>query len=528
MSDFLKGLMSKAKAWVWDEKSEVPPPVEKTEEHAVRHDLIDHLTWQSMTNSTPKLRSAIERVTEQHESAPPAFEDLFNLLYQGAPSWRSREEMRPEFGANHDLLQKLSETDEFAALHRDTRNDEYSTTFAMLALEKELSEAFEKVADARQREQQAAEQAQQAQQGLQDAMARAQAAADGQGGDPYDTEKRLEAAVQAMEQGQGALEDAQADTEAAGDVSGLGNAAAKAGKDLSDERKAMAGWGQGPGDLQHLSFDERRAVAERLNGPELKALSEILGTWRPAAATDRTRKLQHPPAVSYEYEMGNDLTRMVFSEYLNLGVPELEEQMWIRHAKHALLLKKPKNEEKAGKGPIILVCDESSSMGESLGPYTRELWSKALAVCLADQARQGKRDFTYIGFASGGEIVRIDFPGGSTPVDKIIELATHFFNGGTSYEGPLALAMEITKQYAKAGDARPDIIFATDDECRVSGAFVEEFKQARFATEARCYGIQIGGGSGYDNAMHLLTDQCISIDKLNPGPDAVSDLFRNI
>ena len=88
-------------------------------------------------------------------------------------------------------------------------------------------------------------------------------------------------------------------------------------------------------------------------------------------------------------------------------------------------------------------------------------------------------------------------------------------------------AMGIVDSYLKAGKPSPDIVFITDDQCRVPAEFVTQWREMRERSDARCYGFQIGG-SPYSNTMKDLVDRSVSLSKLNAHPEGVADLFRTI
>lgn len=520
MSSYIERLIEQAEAgWDWDaELADLTPP-EPTEDHAVGRDFFDRMEWSGMHDSIDRLRQEIDRVAAEHPQAPPAFEDLFNLLYQGDPTFVEAEQMLPEFLANLDLLQGLAQTEEFKMLQDQTRYDAYSAVFAVLEMEDQLRRAFESVKDKREAQQQAAQAAQEAAQGLAEALAQ------GQQGEALDG--AVQAAQQAAaDQAKAAADHATAQRDA---MNNLTSGATQAKSSLDEEDSMMGGYGVGDGDLQKMSFQERQALAKKMRNSRLKKFAAMLGQHRPFADAERRHKVKHAPAEVHDFTLGNDLTKLVPSQMQMLAMPETEELFWLRYVRRELLVKEVRGEEHLGQGPIVVVCDESLSMDAALDVHgnTREAWSKAVSLALCDQAKASGRDFTYIGFASERQQVRIDFPGGRSPIEKVLEFTEHFFSGGTHYERPLTMALETIAEHTAAGRDRADIVFITDDECRVPAAFIEAFRTARTKAEAKVYGIQIGRTS-LDNALTNLCDRVISITKLNAGPEGVRDLYRQI
>lgn len=529
MSDFLKRLIEEAESGFldWDKgvEEELLAP---DKPNAVEADSFDKLAWNMLQESVPKIGAQEERLVEElGETLAQALEDLFNLLHQGDPRFTSKEEMLAEYEINLVVLYDLSESEEFKALYHETRYDEYATAFAMLTMEEFIRTAFEKVAEQREQMQQAAQQQDEAMQQLQQAVDEAMQP-------DADEDDAAQAIQQAMAQAQAAkdaVENARSQGQQAAQdaVEDLRQAAAEAKREIDEENEVLRGWGAEDGDLQRLSYDERRALVERLKNNRLQRFHKMLGQFRPFAQAERQRKVKHLPEEFVGYELSNDLTRLSESEMTSLAVPELEDGFWVRWAQHELLTKKMHGTEKQGQGPIIVVCDESYSMTSTLDAEgnTREMWSKAVSLALCDAARRGHRDFFYIGFSSENQQWRLDFPGGRAPIEKIIEFTEHFYGGGTHYERPLSDAMDLIVEYEQQGRPKPDIVFITDDDCYVTEEFVSEWRVLKERAEVTVFGIQIGG-SGYRNAMAELSDRVITINQLTAAPEGVKELFREI
>jgi uncharacterized protein with von Willebrand factor type A (vWA) domain len=514
VSDYLRKLMQQGKESLWDDDGWSVAPEVPQSIFTVKHDSFDEMTWKMMQDQIGALRDAVRSLAEDHGTSEEAQEDVFNLLHQTDPRFRDRPEVKPTHVAQADLLQAMADSEVFEQLRDRTVLDEYGTAFAQLCLQEPLREAFDEMAKA-----QEAQQA--AQQGLSDAMAQASMA---------QTEDEQNAATQAMEQ---ALDGVQAADDAATDAGqqhteALTDVVEKAGDDLRKEAETFASYGYSDGDLRTMDFEERRALAQRINDSRLSQLANIIGPHRFYADAERRRKIKHAPDETYDVEMGNDLTRLVPGELTNLAVPELADQFWLRWAKHGLLLQRKRGTEKAGMGPVIVVCDESYSMSEVLDDdgNTREAWSKAVSMALADAAKRGKRDFTYIGFSSAGQQWQRTFTGGAMSIDDIIEFTSHFFNGGTHYETPLAMAMAQVEEYERLGKGKADIVLITDDECKVSPSFIDQYADLRRRTETSLYGLQVGEPKF--GTLKTLADRTMSITKLTSSPEALRDLYRSI
>lgn len=517
MSEHLDKLIAQAKGDdFWADPSKAVAPPARTEVNAVRHDRFDRFSWLTTLDQVPALQEQVEEAAKKHETGRAGQEDLFNLLNQGDPRFTELDRMKSEYVAQHALLDQMFHGEDFSYIRSHTKYDEYNTALAMIAMKDRMEDALDTVDEIN-------EALAVAQEALDEALANAQAAqAAGEG--EQEAAESLQEAMDAMAQQQ-ADADAQSGKAQAMLTKGVKDATDK----IEAEQQMMSGYGLEDGELQRMSFAERRALAERLDRGKVARLANLIGTFRQFADAERRRKVTGAPAEIVDVVLGNDLQRLVSSEMNNLAVPELEEQFWVRWSQQGLMQWETRGAERAGKGPIVVLGDESGSMGCAVDNEgnSREAWMKAVVLALADQARRGHRDFTYIGFSSPGQQWQLDFPKGETPIEKVVELAEHMFNGGTSYERPIALAANIVREYAQHGRALPDVVFITDDDCRVSEEFIAQWRELREEIGIRCYGLQIGG-EPFKNNLKDLADRCMNIDSLNAQPEGVVELFRTI
>jgi len=512
---YIEELIAKAKGnadGFWDS---VKPP-ERTEKNSIQFDSFDRMSWAWMTDGIPALKKQVDDLGEDFETSPWAYEDLFGIMHKADPQPTPEDVLEAKFKPQALLMKMIGDSDEIRHLRHETVLDDYNAAFAMLTMRDRIRKAFEDMQDA-------IAASDEANQALQDALSAAQAAlASGEG-----MEEAAEALAQALAARGAAQEGAEESAgEAASSIQGAADQAAKA---IENERSLMSSWGIGPGQLQKMSFEERRKLAERLNASRMAKFAKMIGAQRLSADAEARRTLRSKPTRTAGTELGNDLNRLSADEMTKLAMPEFDEDFWLRYGKKRLRMKKWIEPPKLDRGPMVVVCDESYSMNDRLDANgnTREMWSKAVALSLCDTARRGKRDFIYVGFASQGELWESRFIGGAVDVDKVVEFTEHFFAGGTWYETPLKHALDICLEYAAARKPKPDIVFITDDQCRVTDEFVEAWRAGREEAQVACYGIQVGGSGEY-KTMQTLTDRQLSITALNANPDGITELFRNL
>lgn len=528
---FLDDLISKGRDFLGME--EKPP----TESEAIKRNSFDRDDWHRVRDTVPQIAQHVTTLGKTVDYAEDIAGDLHAMFYKVDPQLRAPEEMKPTHVANQAVAEHMLGLTEVHNLRQHSSGDLYGSAMAMIAVREALEETVTRAAQAAQEavDQQQAEQ-----------EARDQAAAD------------FAEMMQAMQDNplpeghpgnqirEGALQDAldklgtmptpdptAAQQAAQQVVKGMENkirSAAKAGtEELDKEKDLMNAFGVEPGDLKKMDVKERMALAQRLRGNRLAAFTKLLGQFRTVQQAESRKRVVNAASEVHGITQSNHLERMTAGEYLNYADPSLETLMLLRWTEHQLNTYDVRGKEKQGQGPIIAVVDESASMNATdVAGGTREAWSKALALALLDQARRRNRDFVYIGFASQGEQHMIEFPGGHTSLDKVLTMTEHFFAGGTNFEQPLRMALQVIEdRFDKQGKPKPDIVFISDDQVgSLNPAFLHEWNRVKDKTSVFAYGIAIGCSAS--GAMATLCDNVRSINQLVSDPRNVGDLFRTI
>jgi uncharacterized protein with von Willebrand factor type A (vWA) domain len=103
------------------------------------------------------------------------------------------------------------------------------------------------------------------------------------------------------------------------------------------------------------------------------------------------------------------------------------------------------------------------------------MWEKGIAFTLLAVARREKRAFACIHFGSSREVkVEKWAKAKDATATELIDMAQHFFNGGTDFERPLQEAVQVMDD---TDFHKGDIVFLTDGEAHVS----DEFLHGEFA-----------------------------------------------
>jgi uncharacterized protein with von Willebrand factor type A (vWA) domain len=503
---------------------------------AIESDRFDEMSWREILDQAAAVREVIEDLGETHDYAADLARDVFLAAYKAAPEVRPAGDMDPSRLVNRAAIATLLGSPEFAELRRSTAGGMYASAMAVLAMAEQLRRILQQAEDAQQAADAAAwaqEEERRAAGGVQEAIEAAGAAAGEDGSVPEDAAEGVAAAIaaaeQASEQAAGAAQAAsQALAGAApGMRAGLRAGAGQAAGGGQEEAALMAAWGVGPGELQRMDFEARRALAERLRSGRMAQFVDLIGRFRQMAAGQRARRMENVPGEIVGIETGDDLGRLIPSELAALGVPPMRAVFAARYAERRLFVYEQRGETEAGQGAIICCVDCSGSMGTKVAGtgLSGEAWAKGCALAMLDQARAAKRDFAGILFSSAGEIKVFRFPAAEpVRIAEVLDFAEFFWGGGTNFEEPLAAAAEIlAADFNDDGRMRGDIALVTDAICGVSEEWQRAWNERKAQLGYRLFGIQVGRSAGA--VLEALADNVRAVEDL-ADLDQAADMFR--
>lgn len=343
--------------------------------------------------------------------------------------------------------------------------------------------------------------------------------------------KNLREAQERQEAAREAAEQAGEDFEQAQEKGAAGTRSALSGmlRDLVDqaklERETAMTWGVDPGELQRLPADQRIALAKRLNNDRFKRIAALFGPMKNMMLSEQQRRTTHTREEIYDVELGDDLARILPSEAANLHHPILRKEFKRKLAEKSLMQYAMQGEEKLARGGIIFCEDGSGSMAGE-----REMWAKAVMLCLLHLARQQKRPFHAIHFGSRGQIRHIPFVEEKDfALERILETAELFFNGGTDFVTPMEKAMQILEdEHSRLGFTRADVVFCTDDECWVDETFMKSYLDCMDRLQSTTWGISVGGGGRREGALDTMSEGKVALvsDFLSGGE--IRHIFRGV
>lgn len=292
---------------------------------------------------------------------------------------------------------------------------------------------------------------------------------------------------------QAAMQAAQAQTPMSATAMEAVQAAAAAGaKAASDAANLPSfGGGFGAGEPTYESPEQALSIAEMwATNPQLRAMAERFGRLDKDIRFQRSKRVVGGNDEIVDVEFGDNLARVLPDELALFADPDYEDEFLMRYCSEELLIFSTVGEENAGRGPIIVVMDGSSSMrGE------RNIWCRAVSMCLLHIARIEKRDFAAVEFADARSVETWTFPAkAQLPAERIVEMASHFYGGGTSPIQGVAGAAKLMQDAADFKKA--DIVLIGDGEASF-GPEDARLRDQLTQMGVRLFGIGIGGSFAY-------------------------------
>lgn len=469
---------------------------------------IEEIPEIDMTSATPEefkeYQQKVREAEERKQNAPPysGWSDLTRDVFY---SYHSREQpdlteetVDPGVELHKRILPKMFVTDEHGQARNITREDAVMSAMATMAavskLRDALGEELKEQAREAQEYQEHLEQAQESLGNLEGLRQQARALHHQGKPIPQSLKQQIGEQVQAKQQAQGAaFQITQSPTPMSQAGAEAIAAAAAAGHAAAEGAGNVPGFGQGfgSGEPRYHSPEQALSIAEKwANDPTLRKMAELFGRLDRDIRFQRSKRVVGGQDEIVSIEYGDNLRRVLPAEWALFADPETEDDFLARYLSGELLTFSTVGEEHAGRGPIVVVGDGSGSMhGE------RNIWMRAVAMCLLHIARLEKRDFAMVEFSGPGDVEDWVFRA-RDPLDPeaIVEMCSHLFSGGTLPIGGVQRAVEIMKEASEFRQA--DIVLIGDGEATIGP---EDERLCAQMTEMgiKRYGIGIGGRFSY-------------------------------
>ncbi len=274
------------------------------------------------------------------------------------------------------------------------------------------------------------------------------------------------------------------------------------------------------GEASRLSKEELRKRFQNIRkSTYLRRVMQLAGRYRRLAQTMQRKKTLHGQDETVGVTLGGDVSKLLPTELGMLADPDLETLEMLKIAESAAMIRDYRGIEKVGKGPIVVVVDESGSMnGEPI------CQAKAYALAMYWIAKQQKRWCCLVGYSGSEDGNFLVLPPGVDKSKELFDWLEHFFSGGTDMDVPL---VELPRRWKEQGtpEGRTDIINITDAYCHVPDHVAASFNEWKKQMQAR-YNVIVVGDSG--DSLKSVADRIWSVKQFDAGVEEIGESLMSV
>lgn len=488
------------------------------EAQVLNQDLFDRRKYDDIYQQAKDLAEIVNGRAVDHPTWENLIQDAYLSLWKAKPKLRGQQEVRPSHVINWMTMDKVMGAGVYEELRTWTRLDDWAAAMGTVSLAVKLAEYFDEQQDLLDKQEKVREQEQEIRAAIQ-SMEHFE-------DQPFTDEEieefldELEGSIDALMEATEELEDA-----AGAQVFMLRQAVQEGMEEALESAEDVVGlvqnFGTHPGQWERLDPKARMALAQRLKkSRKLHEIAKMVGRIKRMAVGEWSRRVIHGVDEVYDVSIGKDLEHVLASELVYLADEDAEDIFWSKYLEGTLLNYKLRGTEKANRGAIICLVDNSGSMAGE-----QEIWAKGVAMALLEIAKRERRDFYGIHFGSAHELLEWYFPKGDVSLEDALDYAEHFFNGGTDFETPIGRAVDVLEsQFRDEAATKGDIVMITDGECAVSPEWLTRFYNAKEQLDFKLFGCLIGWHS---RVLDELSDKFFTIKDITTGGD-VKEAFTLI
>lgn len=299
--------------------------------------------------------------------------------------------------------------------------------------------------------------------------------------------------------------------------------------DEMDDAMAVLGAGDGAGALSRVAAPPQQVRSALQKNEKLRRILKLAGRMKSHAIAKQRSKATPGREELCDVTAGDDVSRLVPSELVNLCTEETEAVLFRRLVDKSAMVYELRGKVSVSEGPIILAVDESGSMQGA-----RDEWAKSVAFALMEIAARQNRAFAYVHFDA--RVSRVDeiVAPRSMSLKALEELVTYFTGGGTSIATALRHCHKMLTgaqdERTKAGGKpwkRADVVLVTDGD---DGDYQGQQKaiEAIRSIGGHLYSIFIEDHPGKDAPLVKLADEKMAItntDIRSGDPSKLGNMF---
>ena len=304
----------------------------------------------------------------------------------------------------------------------------------------------------------------------------------------------------------------------------LGEACNKASESAAAIRSGLGGLAPGLDETPPAHEQDSAArlrLAERLRDDEdLKRAMLLAGRLRRVSCSARKERDPNGCDELVGLTQGADLPRVLPTELALMRNPATRMLQLSKLAERKLQQYRLVGKTPQGRGPVVVLLDESGSMELN----DRHVWSTAAALACLGHAARECRACTIIGFnGSVRSILRLDSEGVAWMHDRkdlatkaivkggcaelAMRVATSSPDGGTNFEAPVRCALDIEDGVTRE---KADLVLITDGQAKLPDQIIERLNESKKGG-LRVFGLTVGGGS-LGVAVNEICDHVAELD----------------
>lgn len=302
-----------------------------------------------------------------------------------------------------------------------------------------------------------------------------------------------------------------------GVIAGASRAAKHAAEGVKELESVVQAMGMGPGEPGSSDVNAIAATFKAAKGnPALLRICSLAGKLRQLAQGLHKARSKTGFEEVTGLESGGDISRVIPTELMRLGIPELEMDFLRRFAESQCLCRELEADERVGLGPIVIVIDESGSM---TGPRNES--AKAIALTLAWIARKQGRWCGLVAFSGDSGHRVLALPPGRWNQVQLYSWLEAFLGMGSDQDVPTSEMSAIFSEIgALAG--KTDLIYVTDAELCISQKKASAFKAWKASVQARLISLVLNTDPG---DLKSISDEVHIVSSLDPAEAGIKKVF---
>jgi uncharacterized protein with von Willebrand factor type A (vWA) domain len=282
--------------------------------------------------------------------------------------------------------------------------------------------------------------------------------------------------------------------------------------------------GQGGGsDLNKMPLAEMKRLYQRLRGSHhLKKICDRIGRYLRLAAGLQRAKSSHGADEIVGITTSSDLERALPVEIVKLFDEDLGDETIHRWLEGQIFCHELEGIDPQGKGPIVVVVDESGSMYGDL-----IFNAKAIAAALYHIARSQNRWVCLVGFGDDDESTYLVIEPNKPKPKELLDWLEHFFSGGTNPHVPL---VELPGKWKSLGcpAGKTDVVCITDGYLDVDETIEADVNQWKAEENVRWTTLVLserGEITSNGDSMNAVSDVVHRITNLEVDNQAVQEVL---